>query len=565
VAAGSARRRVAGSLAAIAQVARHRELRSAQLSFFGAWAAEWAFSVGLVVYAYQQGGQVAVGVVTLLRMVPAGIVAPFATPLADRWRREVVLVWVCLVRAAATAVAAVLVGADSGVAGVYAVAVVSTVAATLYRPAHSALMPSLCQTPDELTAANVVRGLLDSVATLAGPAAAGILLRQSGVSSVFVAAALASAAAALLMFDVRIRRQGVVERREVLEVVGRPRFREGLTAILSSGQLSLLVGLTGLQTVLRGAVVVLTVAMSYDLLHEGGAGVGVLNAGIGVGAVVGSLVATLLIGSGRLGRWFGVGVALWGLPIVVIAGLPAPAIALAMLAVIGIGNALVDAGLFTLMARLADDLVLARAFGVLESAGAFAVGIGSMVAPLLVDAIGLRWAMCALGLLPPVVVAACWSRLRQMDSGMQASNDYVDLLDSVPMFSPLPLPDVEHLARRLQPVTVAAGGTVFTQGDEGDRVYVIEAGTAEVVGDGESVAMLRAGEAFGEIALLRHVPRTATVRAVSDLQLLALSREHFLPVVTHSPVSVISAHSEVDRQLDRFAPRSESEDCADPV
>ncbi|MDQ1617056.1 MAG: hypothetical protein QOJ60_2995, partial [Actinomycetota bacterium] len=131
--------------------------------------------------------------------------------------------------------------------------------------------------------------------------------------------------------------------------------------------------------------------------------------------------------------------------------------------------------------------------------------------------------------------------------------------------SPLPLPDVEHLARRLQPVTVAAGGTVFTQGDEGDRLYVIEAGTAEVVGDGESVAMLREGDAFGEIALLRHVPRTATVRAVSHLQLLALSREHFLPVVTHSPVSAMSAHSEVDRQLDRVAPRSESEDRADPV
>ena len=173
--AGS-RNRLADAAGAFASNARNPQLRRAQLSFLGAWTAEWAFTVALGIVAYRDGGAAALGLVGLLRMVPAAVFAPLLSPLADRERRERVLIVVSTVRGAVTAAAAVVAAVSGPPAVVYALAVLSTIAATLFRPAHSALLPSLCHTGGELASANVVRGLLDSAATLVGPLLAAVLL-----------------------------------------------------------------------------------------------------------------------------------------------------------------------------------------------------------------------------------------------------------------------------------------------------------------------------------------------------------------------------------------------------
>ena len=189
--------------AAFASNAANSNLRRAQLSFLGAWTAEWAFTVALGIVAYRDGGATAVGLVGLLRMVPSAIVAPFAATLADRGRRERVLVLVSTIRGLATGMAGIVVALNGPVMIVYVLAVFSTIAATLYRPAHSALLPSLCRTGHELASANVVRGMLDSVATLAGPLLAAVLLKFTGVAVVFAFAAGASLAAAALVVRLR--------------------------------------------------------------------------------------------------------------------------------------------------------------------------------------------------------------------------------------------------------------------------------------------------------------------------------------------------------------------------
>src|ERR687894_278907 len=168
--------------------ARNPNLRRAQLSFLGAWTAEWAFTVGLGIVAYRDGGATAVGLVALLRMVPSAVLAPVLSPLADRGRRERVLILVSTLRAVATGAAAVVVGIGGPPEIVYALAVLSTIAATLFRPAHSALLPSLCRTGSELAGANVVRGMLDAAATLVGPLVAAALLHVAGVTVVFAVA-----------------------------------------------------------------------------------------------------------------------------------------------------------------------------------------------------------------------------------------------------------------------------------------------------------------------------------------------------------------------------------------
>ena len=130
----------------------------------------------------------------------------------------------------------------------------------------------------------------------------------------------------------------------------------------------------------------------------------------------------------------------------------------------------------------------------------------------------------------------------------------VGLLRKVPMLRALPLPSIEQLARGLEPVTVASGQTVFSQGDVGNRYYVIESGEVEVVGDGAVVTTLGPGDAFGEIALLRRTPRTATVVARTEARLQTLTSERFLPVVLGYTPSAREASAVVEVRLDRYSP-----------
>ena len=272
-------------------------------------------------------------------------------------------------------------------------------------------------------------------------------------------------------------------------------------------------GLAAAQSFTRGALTVLTVVVAIDLLGTGEPGVGILTAAIGAGAVLGSLAASLLVGTRRLGAWFAVGVALWGMPVTLIGVFPQQVAALGLLACVGVGNALIDLGGFTLLARLAPDEVLARVFGVLESLVALSIGVGAIVASLVVELAGVRPALVTVGLLCPVLAVASWRRLRGMDRSIGVRDHDIELLQAVAMLNVLPLPAIEQLARGLEPVDVPAGHVVFHQGDVGDRYFVIESGEAEVIGDGQVVATLGPGEGFGEIALLRRIRRTATVRA----------------------------------------------------
>ncbi|NYE36980.1 MFS family permease [Nocardioides cavernae] len=544
-------RRLADALGAFASNARNPALRRAQLSFLGAWTAEWAFTVALGIVAYRDGGAAGVGLVGLLRMLPSAVCAPLLSPLADRGRRERVLVVVSTVRGLATAAAAVVAATGAPTSLVYGLAVVSTVAATLFRPAHSALLPSLCRTGHELASANVVRGMLDSLATLVGPLLAAVLLAVADVDLVLATAATASFWSAALL--VRLRYDAPprpAARRPHLarEVV------EGLRAVASDRDVALVLGLAAAQSLTRGALTVFSVLVSIELLDRGEAGAGTLMTAVGVGAVLGSLGASLLVGTRRLAAWFALGVTLWGLPLVLVGLVPYDAAALAAMAFIGTGNALIDVAGFTLLGRLAPDHVLARVFGVLESIVAVAIGVGAATTSWLVGTWGLRPALVVVGLVCPVLAALSWVRLRALDGAVGRHDEVVDLLRQVPMLRPLPLPTIEQLARHLGTLDLAAGAQVFAQGDVGDRYYVVESGAADVVGDGRVVATLGPGEGFGEIALLRAAPRSATVRARTGVRLRTLDAHHFLTAVVGWTPSAREAATGMERLLERWDP-----------
>jgi Cyclic nucleotide-binding domain len=280
----------------------------------------------------------------------------------------------------------------------------------------------------------------------------------------------------------------------------------------------------------------------------------VLTAAVGAGAVIGSVGAVTVVTGRRLAAIQGIGVALWGLPLALSGAFPYGPVVLGLMCVIGIGNALVDIGLFTLLARLVPEELLGRAFGALESLIAFTVAVGSLIAPLTIHLLGLRGALLVLGLVAPVAVALAWPRLRPIDAAVVHRDAEIAILNRVGVLQPLPMPAIENLAVRAGHLLVTAGEDVVHQGDVADRFYVIDDGHADVLGDGHLVRTLGPGDCFGEIALLRDTTRTATVRAQTELRLVTLERIDFLFAVTGYASSAVEAESLSRERLNAFTP-----------
>jgi MFS family permease len=241
---------------------------------------------------------------------------------------------------------------------------------------------------------------------------------------------------------------------------------------------------------------------------------------------------------------FGIGIVFFGAPLVLVGVWPHAALALAMLGVLGLGNTLVDVAAMTLLQRSVPDDVLARVFGVLSSLIYGTMGLGSILAPVLLAWLGARGSLVVVGAFLPVLAGLLWTRLAAVDRAAEAPERELELLAGIPIFAPLPPQTLERLAHALRPVAVAAGEDVVRAGEAGDRFYVVDSGEAEVLG-----RTLGPGGWFGEIALLRDVPRTATVTARTPLALYALERDEFLAAVTGSAPSRAAAEAVVEERL----------------
>ena len=528
-------RQILGHLAessrAFRDVFRNPGLRRIELAWAASILGTWAYGIAVVVYAYEQGGATAVGVVGLARWVAAAIASPFAAILGDRYDRRWVMASSDIARAVLIAGAALAVFADAPPIVVYVIAGGVSVVATAFRPAEAALIPSLARTPEELTAANVAASTIESVGIFGGPAIGGLLLAAAGTGVVFLVTGGAMLWSAFLI--VRIRPGIEVEEageREPVSVLDE--LLAGFRAIARERRTRFLVGLFSAQTFVDGMLSVLIVVIALKLLDTGQAGVGFLNSAVGVGGLLGALAAAALVGRRRQAADFGLGIFIWGVPIALVAIWPNQAFVLVLLAVVGIGNTIVDVSGMTLLQRSAPDDVLARVFGVLESVLLLTGALGAIAAPLLLNWLGTRGALIVAGSLLPLVVIPAWPRLNAIDRATEVPVERLEFLRANPIFAPLPASTLEQLAHALEEVPAPAGEEIVRQGESGDRFYLIKQGGFDVYVDGEPVQSLETGDSFGEIALLRNVPRTATVRARTEAVLYALDRRHFLAAVT---------------------------------
>ena len=539
------------SLRSLADVFANPGLRRLELAWVGSVTGEWAYAVALAVFAFEAGGATAVGVVALLRFLPSAAVAPFAAVLADRYPRQRVMLAADGIRACALVGAAAIALADGPAPAVYALAALVAVVSTAFQPAQAALIPVLARSPQELTAANVASSTVESVGSFAGPAIGGLLLAITSPGFVFAVTAGAFVWSALNVAGIPASRP---TRDDTAEEALHREVLAGFQAIFAVPSLRLVVGLYSAQTLVAGALNVLVVVAALELLDLGRSGPGILNSAVGIGGLVGAAVALGLVGLRRLGTAFALGLVVWGVPLVLMGAWPTTATAIVFLGLLGVGNTLVDVSGLTLLQRTAPADVLGRVFGVLESLVVGTLGLGAILAPALVALFGVQWALVATGILLPVLALASWARLRGIDDRTVLPARELELLAALPLFAPLPPATLEHLARSLVGVDVRAGGAITSQGDVGDRFYLVDRGELDVAIDGVRVSTLGPGDHFGEIALLRDVPRTATVEARTDAILFALERDEFVSAVTGHPASLEAADAVVAARLGRLRP-----------
>lgn len=523
-------------------------------AWFAVNAGKWAFLVTNLVMAYEAGGTIAVGLLGLFRFLTPTIIAPFAGLPTVRWRPESVLRVANALRVVAVGLALTVIALAMPIELLYLAVALEAGFGAFTRPLHLALLPAIARTPGQLVAANVASSAAEGLGTFIGPAIASLLL--------VVAGPIAATIAVLAIYGLGVAGLATVRVPEV--------GRSGATVGAAMRQLSAGIRALarfpgprwvvldfGLQTMVRGLQTVLVVLASIELLGMGDPGVGALNAAMGLGAIVGAVVAIALAGRQRLAPAFVLALAGWGAPIVLIGLVPVPVAALLAMLAVGVSNALLDVSGFTLLQRLTPNESRIGVMGLFDSVANGGVALGGVMAPLLIEWLGIRGALIVTGSILPAAAILTWPLLRRVDEGGTASAHRTDLLRADALFAPLSLATIEYLASCLVPVTFEDGAWLMHEGQPGHEYVLIESGTVQVSQGGRLLRTLGRGDGVGEIALLHDVPRTASVQALGPVSAFSLDRTAFLEAVTGHATSLASA---AERAQQRLAADAESRD-----
>ncbi len=540
---GGRRRRAFGSLAGNRALLR---VLAAYLLFI---LTEYAVWIAMLVFAYRRGGAAVAGFVAVAQLVPAAIAAPVVAAVADRRSPAALLAGGYLAQAAGMAGTAVAIGAGAPLAA-YAAAIFASTAVTVTRPAQSALIPSVAATPDQLTAANVVAGWLEAAAVAGAGLLAGVLISLAGVASVFAVCAGLGLAAALLI--TRLRGAGLAAAGPVEGTgpAGEPRagtegpgagevpagrIGAGVRLAVRQPRVRLMLALLTADSVVIGALDLLVVILAINVLGRSSGWVGYLQAAFGVGALLAATVSVILVGRRLSGPILAAALA-FSAALAAVAFGPGLAGTAALLAVAGAGHCLLEVATRTLLQRSVPPELIGRVFGILEGLMMAGLAVGALLVPGLAHLGGSRLAVLGVAAVLPLAAVAGGRAVFRLDVGTAVPVVQIALLRSLPLFAELPAPAIEGLAAALRPVELRAGEVLIRQGDPGDAYFAIAAGELDATQDGQWLGRYGRGDGVGEIALLRSVPRTATVLAHTAATVYQLDRDLFLTAVLgHAP------------------------------
>lgn len=524
---------------------RHRDFRFLVAGQAISQTGDWLYNVALIVFVYEQTGSGAwVAAAGIVRLLPYTMFGALGGMVADRWPRKRVMIVSDVSRAVSMAALAVVAASGGSAAVAIALAGVATILAVAYGPCVNAAMPILVGEED-LAPANTLVTTVTNVSYAVGPAVGGILLLLGSPAVAFAANGftfLASAAAALpIEADLGpTRREAAGADAAGEDVSFRDRFMEGIDAVRVSGSVMALVLIWTASSVLYGQETVLYALAASNLLRTGTDGVAFLYAAIGVGGIAAAGLAHRAADRPDQGRALVVASFACGVPMFCLAFVHVPWVAYVLLAGEGAAMIVLDVLVVTSLQRLLGNEVLGRAFGAIDGLTVAAMLAGMVIAPVSVRLTSVEGGLAIAGLITFAAALMFLPKARAIDRAASARAEalapLVEVLERLGIFGGASRVTLEGLAEVATRVEVAAGAVVLRQGDPPDDLYAVVRGSLDAsVRDGAGqrvVGTLSDDQYFGEIGLLRSVPRTATVTAVTRCELLRIPGDRFLSIVT---------------------------------
>lgn len=541
---------------------RHRDFRWLLSSLAVSATGDWLYSVALIVYVFDRTGSPTwVAVTTVAVLLPYVLLGAVGGALADRRDHRSLLIATDVIRAAVMFALAAVMVASGPVALAIVLATVSTVAATPARPTVAAALPAMVGEED-LAAGNSLRETIENLALLAGPALGGLLLTVGTPGVVVTLNGLTFLASAVLVTRIRFAsREDVQPDEETPSLV--ERFFEGVAAVRRDRGVVAIVVLIGAETFLYGMTGVLYVLAADQLLGLGTEGFGYMLAAAGCGGVLAAGLSSRLA-NGDPGRTLVAAGVLIAVPSVTLAVTRRPLVALIVLLVEGGAGIVIDVLAVTVLQRTIDQRILGQVLGMFDSIAAVGTLVGSFAAPVAVGLFGLTGALVCCGAVTAATAAAVSPRLLAVGRAARARAaqlaSVIALVERMRIFDGATRTTIEGVAAALERHEVAAGDVVVREGEPADALYLIETGVFDVISTGElsgpstKINELRAGDYFGEIGLLEHIPRTATVRCTRAGVVHRLDGAAFLDVVTQAPVVSGSLRAAAAARLTRTHP-----------
>lgn len=542
---------------------RNPELRKVGFAYFLFQGAEAGIWITLVIFAYGHGGSTAGLVMMLIQLAPGMLLAPFVGGLADSQRPSRMLFVGYGSQTLAFAGVALAISLHAPVPLVFLLAPLTTIAIMITRPSQAALLPAIVRTPEQLTAANVMGGWSEGAASLVGPLIVGLMFVWRGAWMAAISMAGLTFVAMILVAPVigpnsaisfestADERQGAWwSRRRAIRwwsnqrrtwMAVRARTSSNVRATLRHSQLRVLLAVQTFYFMLVGTLDLLCVILALQYLHIGRGGAGFLNAAIGGGALIAGFITAFLVGRRYVANIITVTLALAVALLAAIDVIHGVLPVVLLLGAVGVFGTVFSVSAQTLLQRSAPSDSIAGSFSILESLLNIGLGLGAALARVAMAIDGLTLALCTPAIVGFFLIAVLRRQLRTIDDAATVPQVEVQLLRSIPIFGGLPAPSIEALARGVVPVSATKGSVVITEGETGDCYFAVAEGELAVTRRGQRVQTLTRGGGFGELALIRDVPRQATVTATTDVLMYRIEKASFIETLTRHPVAASAA------------------------
>ena len=521
----------------------------------------WAYLTVIIVHVFERTGSTTwIAILTASGWIPRMLLSPYAGVLADRYERTRVMQLSAFGSCLGMAGLAVAIATEAPIGVIVACCIVNAVLITPYGPAAAALTPEMVPERD-LTAANGFHQALENLNVVIGPAVGGVLLAFDPAIAVAVNSG-SFLISMVLISTLKVRSRG--DAHEEGESTWKA-FTDGLSALRAERVATILVLFCALDSAVYGASTVLYVPIS-DQLGTGNNGFGYLLAGMALGGVISAGIADKLSGSRRLAPIIVGGIALQTIPFGLTAFVEEPAIGFALQVISGSGMVLVDVLAITALQRDMPRGVLGRVMSLLDIAVLLAIIVASFGFSTLLRSTDLDATLYVLGLGFPLVAMLCIGPLLRADRNaaekLRFLEPRISLLQVLDLFEAAPRRALEGLAESVEVREVPAGSFVVREGEPADALWVIVDGEVSVSVGGGFVRTMGPRSYFGEIGLLRGIPRTATVRTNEATTLWRISGEDFLDAV-HTNAASASLNTVMSSRLARTHPRLAMEPAAE--